>query len=62
MRTFGINMFANIWGQYRAVIKKFITDGKAVLDFSRFKRFGLSLAYVPVNVFDAQVRKQKNGR
>jgi hypothetical protein len=54
-------MFVNIWGQYRPVIKKFVTDGKAVLDFSRFKRFGLRLAYVPVNVFDVKVRKQKNG-
>jgi len=62
MKTFGMSIFVNIWGQYGAVIKKFIMDGKAVLDFTNFKKFDLKLAYVPVNIFDVKTRKQKNGQ
>jgi hypothetical protein len=36
--------------------------GKAVLDFSSFKKFDLKLAYIPVNICDIKTRNQKNGR
>ena len=62
MKIFGMNIFVNVWQTYKNVIKKFIRKGKAVLDFSNFKKFKLNIAYVPINISDVKIRNQKNNK